>query len=130
MPRTQVAIIGGGPAGLLLSHMLHLDHIDSVIIERQSKTHVLERIRAGVLEDGTVQLLRAVGLGARMDREGKAHDGTVIAWQDRPHFLIDTYSHTGRRMMAYGQTAITQDLYAVADLRKARVVERAENVRI
>jgi p-hydroxybenzoate 3-monooxygenase len=128
--RTQVAIIGGGPAGLLLSHMLHLDHVDSVIIERQSKTHVLERIRAGVLEDGTVQLLRAVGLGARMDREGKAHDGTVIAWQDRPDFLIDTYKHTGRRMMAYGQTAITQDLYAAAEARGAHVVERAENVRL
>src|SRR5246127_3861098 len=124
MQRTQVAIIGGGPAGLLLSHMLHLDGIENVVIERQSKAHVLERIRAGVLEDGTVQLLRAVGLGARMDREGKAHDGTLIAWQDRPPFLINTYKHTGRRMMAYGQTAITQDLYAVADLRKARVVER------
>jgi p-hydroxybenzoate 3-monooxygenase len=80
MQRTQVAIIGGGPAGLLLSHMLHLDGIENVVIERQSKSHVLERIRAGVLEDGTVQLLRAVGLGARMDREGKAHDGTMIAW--------------------------------------------------
>ncbi len=130
MHSTQVAIIGGGPAGLLLSHMLHLDGIESVVIERQSKTHVLERIRAGVLEDGTVQLLRAVGLGARMDREGKAHDGTMIAWQDRPEFLIDTYKHTGRRMMAYGQTAITQDLYAATEARGGRVVERAENVRL
>jgi p-hydroxybenzoate 3-monooxygenase len=129
MQRTQVAIIGGGPAGLLLSHMLHLDGIENVVIERQSKSHVLERIRAGVLEDGTVQLLRAVGLGARMDREGKAHDGTMIAWQDRPPFLIDTYRHTGRRMMAYGQTAITQDLYAAAEARGTQVVERAENVR-
>jgi p-hydroxybenzoate 3-monooxygenase len=130
MPHTQVAIIGGGPAGLLLSHMLYLDGIDNVVIERQSKSYVLERIRAGVLEDGTVQLLRAIGLGARMDHEGKAHDGTVIAWQDRPQFLIDTYRHTGRRMMAYGQTAITQDLYAAAVARSARVVERAENVRL
>jgi p-hydroxybenzoate 3-monooxygenase len=127
---TQVAIIGGGPAGLLLSHMLHLDGIESVVIERQSKAHVLERIRAGVLEDGTVQLLRTVGLGARMDREGKAHDGTLIAWQDRPEFLIDTYKYTGRRMMAYGQTAITQDLYAALEARGGRVVERAENVRL
>jgi p-hydroxybenzoate 3-monooxygenase len=130
MQRTQIAIIGGGPAGLLLSHMLHLDRIDSIVIERQSKAHVLERIRAGVLEDGTVHLLRAVGLGARMDRDGKAHDGTVIAWQDRPQFLIDTYKHTGRRMMAYGQTAITQDLYAAAEARGGRMVERAENVRL
>lgn len=128
MQRTQVAIIGGGPAGLLLSHMLNLDGIDSVIVERQSKTRVLERIRAGVLEDGTVQLLKAVGLGARMEREGKAHDGTMIAWQDRPQFLIDTYAHTGRRMMAYGQTAITEDLYAATEARDGQVVERAEDV--
>jgi p-hydroxybenzoate 3-monooxygenase len=130
MQRTQVAIIGGGPAGLLLSHMLHLDGIENVVIERQSKSHVLERIRAGVLEDGTVQLLRAVGLGNRMDAEGKLHDGAVIAWQDRPQFLIDTYRHTGRRMMAYGQTAITQDLYAAAEARGAPVFERAEDVRL
>jgi p-hydroxybenzoate 3-monooxygenase len=130
MERTQVAIIGGGPAGLLLSHMLHLDGIENVVIERQSKSHVLERIRAGVLEDGTVQLLRAVGLGGRMDGEGKLHDGTVIAWQDRSQFLIDTYRHTGRRMMAYGQTAITQDLYAAAEARGGRVLERAENVQL
>jgi p-hydroxybenzoate 3-monooxygenase len=130
MERTQVAIIGGGPAGMLLSHMLHLDRIDNVVIERQSRSHVLERIRAGVLEDGTVQLLRAVGLGARMDREGKAHDGTVIAWQDRRPFLIDTFRHTGRRMMAYGQTAITQDLYSASEAHGGRVVERAENVRL
>lgn len=128
--RTQVAIIGGGPAGLLLSHMLHLDQIDSVVIERQSKEHVLARIRAGVLEDGTVQLLRDLGLGARMDREGKAHNGTMIVWQDRPSFLIDTFKHTGRRMMAYGQTAITQDLYAAIETWGGRVVERAENVRL
>ena len=97
MTRTQVAIIGGGPAGLLLSHMLHLDGIDSIVIERQSRDHVLGRIRAGVLEDGTVQLLRSVGLAARMDAEGKAHDGTLIAWQDRPTFLIDTKKYTGRQ---------------------------------
>src|SRR5271165_1485673 len=68
--RTQVAIIGGGPAGLLLSHILHRNGIDSIILERQSCSHVLERIRAGVLEAGTVELLRDAGLGARMDREG------------------------------------------------------------
>jgi p-hydroxybenzoate 3-monooxygenase len=128
--RTQVGIIGGGPAGLLLSHMLHLDGVDSIVVERQSMAHVLARIRAGVLEDGTVQLLRAVGLGERMDAEGKSHDGTVIAWQDRPSFLIDTKKHTGRRMMAYGQTAITQDLYRASKERGGRVIERAEDVRL
>lgn len=128
MQRTQVAIIGGGPAGLLLSHMLHLDGIDSIVVERQSKAHVLARIRAGVLEDGTVRLLRSVGLGSRMDAEGRAHDGTIISWQDRPPLLIDTYKYTGRRMMAYGQTAITQDLYAASEARGARIVERADGV--
>jgi p-hydroxybenzoate 3-monooxygenase len=68
--RTQVAITGGGPAGLLLSHMLHRHGVESIVLERQSRAHVLGRIRAGVLEAGTVALLREVGLGARMDREG------------------------------------------------------------
>ena len=83
MERTQVAIIGGGPAGMLLSHMLHLDGIDSVVLERQTMDHVLKRIRAGVLEYGTVKLLRDVGLGERMEREGHAHDGSWIAWENR-----------------------------------------------
>ncbi len=130
MKRTQVAIIGGGPAGLLLSHMLHLDGIDSVIIERQSREHVLARIRAGVLEDGTVQLLRSVGLGTRMDQEGKVHDGTLIAWQNRPTFLIDTKKYTGRQMMAYGQTAITQDLYAARDAAGGQIIEQASDVQL
>ena len=128
--RTQVAIIGGGPAGLLLAHLLHQDGIASVVLERQSRAHVLARIRAGVLEDGTVQLLRGAGLGARMDREGMPHDGTLIAWPDRDLFLIDTWRHTGRRMMAYGQTAITQDLYDAADANGLAVVTQAEEVRL
>ena len=101
--RTQVAIIGGGPAGLLLSHMLHRNGIDSIVLERQSRAHVLGRIRAGVLEAGTVELLREVGLGARMDREGHPHNGSAIAWEGRPRFFIDTKKFTGKTMMAYGQ---------------------------
>ena len=73
--RTQVAIIGGGPAGLLLSHILHKNGIDSIVLERQTRQYVLKRIRAGVLEAGSVALLREVGLGARMDRDGHPHDG-------------------------------------------------------
>src|SRR5271165_7041229 len=92
--RTQVAIIGAGPAGLLLSHLLHRQGIDSVVLERQTRSHVLERIRAGVLEAGTVALLREVGLGVRMDREGHPHDGAAIAWEGRPRFFIDTYKFT------------------------------------
>src|ERR1700728_5315341 len=97
--RTQVAIIGAGPAGLLLSHILDRNGIDSVVVERQSRGHVLERIRAGVLEAGTVALLREVGLGERMDREGRSHDGSWIAWEDRPRLLLETQQYTGKPMM-------------------------------
>jgi p-hydroxybenzoate 3-monooxygenase len=128
--RTQVAIIGGGPAGLLLSHILHRNGIDSIVLERQSRGYVLERIRAGVLEAGTVALLRAVGLGARMDREGRPHDGSSIAWEGRPHFLIDTKKFTGKEMMAYGQTAITEDLYAARDAAGGQVIDQAGNVQL
>ncbi len=126
--RTQIAIIGGGPAGLLLSHMLHRDGIDSIVLERQTRAHVLERIRAGVLEAGTVSLLREVGLGGRMDREGRPHDGSGIAWENRPRFLIDTKKYTGKPMMAYGQTALTEDLYAARDAAGGQVIDRADEV--
>jgi p-hydroxybenzoate 3-monooxygenase len=128
--RTQVAIIGGGPAGLLLSHMLHRNGIDSIVLERESRNHVLERIRAGVLEAGTVELLREVGLGARMDREGHPHNGSAIAWEGRPRFFIDTKKFTGKTMMAYGQTAITEDLYAVRDAAGGQIIDETGNVRL
>jgi p-hydroxybenzoate 3-monooxygenase len=127
---TQVAIIGGGPAGLLLSHLLHLDGIDSVVLERQSRDHVLQRIRAGVLESGTVKLLREVGLGKRMDQEGHVHDGTWIAWEDRPLFLIDTMKFTGKQMMAFGQTAITEELYQIRMRDGGQVIHGVENVKL
>jgi p-hydroxybenzoate 3-monooxygenase len=128
MTRTQVAIIGGGPAGLLLSHILARNGIDSIVLERHSRAHVLERIRAGVLEAGTVELLRELGLGERMDREGQPHDGSGIAWEGKPHFLIDTRKYTGRPMMAYGQTAITEDLYAARDAAGGAIIDEADNV--
>jgi p-hydroxybenzoate 3-monooxygenase len=127
--RTQVAIIGGGPAGLLLSHILHRNGVDSVVLERQSREHVLARIRAGVLEAGTVALLREVGLGSRMDREGHPHDGSAIAWEGRARFFIDTRKFTGKTMMAYGQTAITEDLYGARDADGGKVINEAGNVR-
>jgi p-hydroxybenzoate 3-monooxygenase len=128
--RTQAAIIGGGPAGLLLSHILHRNGIDSVVLERASREHVLQRIRAGVLEAGTVELLRAVGLGERMDREGHVHDGVAIAWEGRPRFLIGTRTFTGKPMMAYGQTAITEDLYAARDAAGGAIIDEADNVQL
>ena len=123
MENTQVAIIGGGPAGMLLSHLLHLDGIDSVVLERQPRDHVLKRIRAGVLEYGTVKLLRDVGLGERMEREGHAHDGTWIAWENREPFLIDTKRHTGKQMWSFGQTAITEELYRVRARDGGRLID-------
>src|SRR5271157_5036121 len=128
--RTQVAIIGGGPAGLLLSHLLHLGGIDSIVLERQTKAYVLKRIRAGVLEPGSVKLLRDAGLGERMDREGHAHDGSWIAWQDREAFLINTKEHCGKPMTSFGQSAITEELYRVRERDGGRIVEEAENVRL
>ncbi len=126
--RTQVAIVGGGPAGLLLSHILDRNRIDNVVLERHSKAHVLSRIRAGVLEAGSVQLLRDVGLGARMDREGKPKNGTAIVWQDKPSFFIDTRKWVGKQMMAYGQTAITEDLYAARERDGGAVFDEVEDV--
>src|SRR5579872_4221682 len=128
--RTQVAIIGAGPAGLLLSHILQRNGIDSIVLERQTRAHVLERIRAGVLEAGTIALLREVGLGTRMDRDGHPHDGAAIAWENRPRFMIDTRKYTGKQMMAYGQTAITEDLFAARDAAGGVIIDEAANVQL
>jgi p-hydroxybenzoate 3-monooxygenase len=108
--RTQVGIIGSGPSGLLLSQLLYLHGIDSVILERQSREHVESRIRAGVLEMGTVRLLREAQVGERMDREGIIHHGLSLAFADRCE-RIDLYQLTGgSRVMIYGQTEVTRDL--------------------
>lgn len=128
MMRTQIAIIGGGPAGMLLSHMLARDGIDSVVIEHRSRAHVLKRIRAGLLEAGSVQLLRDAGLAARMDREGIVHDGSSIVWGEGKHFIIDTKKFTGKAMMAFGQTAITEELYAAREAAGAAIFDCAEDV--
>jgi p-hydroxybenzoate 3-monooxygenase len=126
--KTQVAIIGAGPAGLLLSEILHRHGVDSVVLERQTREHVLSRIRAGVLESTTVDVLRANGLAQRMDREGHRHDGMRIAWAGRDSFLVDTWQTLGRRFMVYGQTSIQEDLFAAADRRAQPVLTEASEV--
>lgn len=126
--RTQVGIIGGGPAGLLLSQLLHLKGIESVILERRTRTYVMGRIRAGVLEWGTVEVLRDAGVGERMDREGQAHDGTGIVWAGKNRLFIDTYKYAGKRLMAYGQTQITEDLYAARDAMGGVIIDEAAKV--
>ncbi len=126
--KTQVAIIGGGPAGLLLSQLLHLRGIDSVILERQSRQYVLNRIRAGVLEWGSVEVLRTAQVGDRMDREGHVHDGSAIVWAGQHRLFIDTKKYAGKHMMAYSQTMITEDLYAARDQMGGQIVDQADDV--
>jgi p-hydroxybenzoate 3-monooxygenase len=128
--KTQVAIIGAGPAGLLLSELLHRHGISSAVIERQSRAYVLARIRAGVLEQTTVDVLRANGLSARMDAEGHAHDGMRIVWAGRDDFYIDCQKHLGKRFMAYGQTQIQEDLFAAADKRDATLLMECSDVKL
>ena len=131
MPRTrvQVCIVGGGPAGLLLGHLLHRAGIDALVLERRSREHVLSRIRAGVLEAGTVDTLRAAGLGARMDAEGHPHSGTYLSARNRG-FRIDFETRVGRSVMVYGQTEVTADLLDARDASGAATVHRAEEVAI
>ncbi len=108
--RTQVGIIGSGPSGLLLARLLHLQGIDSVILESRSRDYVLGRIRAGVIEQGMADLLREAKAGERMDREGLIHEGINIAFDGRLE-RIDFPKHTnGKVVMVYGQTEITYDL--------------------
>jgi p-hydroxybenzoate 3-monooxygenase len=126
--KTQVVIIGAGPAGLLLSEILHRHGIESVVLERSSREHVLSRIRAGVLESTTVDVLRANGLATRMDTEGHPHDGMRIAWAGRDSFFVDTWKTLGRRFMVYGQTSIQEDLFAAADRRGQPVLAEVADV--
>jgi p-hydroxybenzoate 3-monooxygenase len=107
--RTKVAIIGAGPAGLLLGQLLHGYGIDNVILERQTPDYVLGRIRAGLLEEGTVALLDQVGAGARAHREGLVHHGVELAFGGARH-RIDMHAATGKTVMIYGQTEVTRDL--------------------
>ena len=126
--RTQVCIIGGGPSGLLLSQLLHLAGIDSVVLERRTRDYVLGRIRAGVLESGTVELLRKAKVGDRMDRQGIVDDGIVVGGETHG-FRIDIKALTGKSMMVWGQTEITQDLYDARDAMGGTVIHEAEAVK-
>jgi p-hydroxybenzoate 3-monooxygenase len=123
--RTKVAIIGAGPAGLLLGQLLHAYGIDNVILERQAPDYVLGRIRAGVLEQGTVDLLDEVGAGERLHHGGLVHNGVELAFGGMRH-RIDMHAATGKTMMIYGQTEVTRDLMtARADSGLTTVYEAA-----
>ncbi len=126
--KTQVAIIGGGPSGLLLSQLLHRAGVDSVVLERRSRDYVLGRIRAGVLEQGLTDLLRHAGVGARMDREGEIHDGFSIAVGGR-ELRVDLAGLTGgKTVTVYGQTEVTRDLYAAREAMDGAVITQAEDI--
>jgi len=127
--RTQVAIIGAGPSGLLLGALLHKHGIAHVIIERQTPEYVLGRIRAGVLEQVAVDLLDEAGVGARMHREGLPHDGFSLAF-DGGHHRIDLHALTGKRVMVYGQTEVTRDLMDARRAAGLATVYSAETVSI
>ena len=110
--RTQVGIVGAGPAGLLLGHLLHLEGIDSVMIEHRDREHVVERVRAGVLEQGTVDLLIAAGVGDRLRREGMRHGGIYLRFEGRRHRIDFEELTGGRSITVYGQNEVVKDLIA------------------
>src|SRR5687767_6601797 len=109
MKRTQVVIVGAGPAGLLLGQLLHGHGIDTLILERRSPEYVAGRIRAGVLEQGTVEVLERAGVAGRLRAEALVHDGVEIGFRGRQH-RIDLKALTGKTVTVYGQTEVTRDL--------------------
>jgi p-hydroxybenzoate 3-monooxygenase len=125
--QTRVAIIGGGPAGSLLAHLLHLEGIESVILELRSRQYVLNRVRAGVIEYGSGEVLRDAGLGDRMDREGFVHDGVNLAFADTL-LHIDFKGLTGKHVIIYGQTELQKDLYDAIDKEGITLIDEAEGV--
>lgn len=125
--RTGVAIVGAGPAGLLLGHLLRQAGIDALVIERQSRAYVESRIRAGVLERTTTDLLDRLGLGGRMHAEGLVERGFALADGERL-IRIDLDGLTGKQVVVYGQTEVTRDLIAAAPTRGLEIVWEAEDL--
>jgi len=128
--KTQVAIIGAGPSGLLLGQLLSRQGIDNVILERKSGEYVLSRIRAGVLEQGMVDLLREAGVDERMNAEGLPHDGFELAFDNR-RVRVDLAALTGgSKVMVYGQTEVTRDLMEAREASGTTTIYEADNVQL
>lgn len=127
--KTQVVIVGGGPSGLLLGQHLTRAGIENVVLERKTKDYVLGRIRAGVLETGTMQQMRDLGIAARMDAQGYVHDGTIITCNNQ-ELRIDFEALTGSHVMVYGQTEMTKDLFGAREADDAPVFYSVDNVQI
>ena len=128
--RTQVVIVGAGPSGLLLGQLLHKAGIDAVIVERQSGEHVLGRIRAGILEQVTMDLLDEAGVGARMHREGLVHGGFALLYGGRRHRVDLNRLTGGKNVMVYGQTELTRDLMAARQATGLPTVYEARHVAV
>ncbi len=126
--KTQVAIIGAGPSGLLLGRLLDLQGIDNIIIEAKSPDYVLSRIRAGVLEQGTQNLLREAGVSARMDREGQVHEGFALSFLGREERIDLKELTNGKTVMVYGQTEVTKDLMQARADSGAMTIYEADEV--
>jgi p-hydroxybenzoate 3-monooxygenase len=125
---TQVAIVGAGPAGLLLAHLLHLDGVESVVIENRSRDYVERRVRAGVLEQGTVDLLEACGAGERLRREGLVHRGIALRSGNR-EYRIDFHDLTGGRViLVYGQQEVVKDLIGLRLAAGRRILFEVDRV--
>ena len=127
--RTQVGIVGAGPAGLVLSQMLHRAGIESIVVEVRSQEYCEQRVRAGVLEQGTVELLTDIGVGARMKREGLIHDGVEIRFNGRGH-RIDFKELTGRSITIYAQQEVVKDLIAARLAARAAIFFEAESTSV
>lgn len=125
--RVNVAIIGGGPSGLLLAQLLHQSGIDAIVLERKTRDYVLSRIRAGVLERGLVDLMAKAGAAERLHAESFTHDGTVIAYQGE-YFAIPFSEHTTHPVTVYGQTELTRDLYDAREAVNGKTLFNVENV--
>ncbi len=125
--KTQVAIIGAGPAGLLLGHLLRAEGVDCIIVERTSQARVTQRIRAGVLERTTTDLLHRLGIDERLNREGMREEGFALADGERL-IRIDTYALTGKHVTVYGQTEVTRDLIEAAPTRGLEIIWDASDV--
>jgi p-hydroxybenzoate 3-monooxygenase len=126
--RVQVAIIGGGPAGHLLGQLLYKAGIDAIVIEQRSQDYVQARIRAGVLEQGTTDLLDEAGVGARMHREGLVHGGFALGFDGRSHRIDLQHLTGGKQVMVYGQTEVTKDLMDARAAAGLTTVYEAQNV--
>lgn len=126
--KTKVAIIGSGPSGLLLGQLLLRAGIDNIIIERKDPDYILSRIRAGVLEQGTIELLREAGVHARMDSEGLVHDGFKVAFGGRTEHINLKELTSGKTVMVYGQTEVTRDLIEARSKAGALTLYDAQDV--